>query len=97
MIEFLYDCIRATADDDTPIVAKITNNDGECITEACHLMLYDNEDNLVAEVMGNFTDDIWEFVIPQETAKGFRGRYFYCICDHHSGNRYCFKQPIYFV
>lgn len=97
MIEYLYDCIRATATDDTPILAKITNNSGECITDTCMLTLFDDEQTVIVSVPGGLMDDVWHFVIPKESTMNLRGRYFYCISNYENGERYCFGKPIYFT
>lgn len=94
MIEYLYDAIRATSGENIVIAAEITENDGSCIGEACHLMLYDNDD-LIITVDGQITDDIWYFTIPAKATIGLVGRYFYCIC--HQKSSIAFKQPIYLV
>lgn len=95
MIEYLYDCILATADTDTEITAKITDEAGSFITENCSLMLHSKDEEMIATIEGNYlTDGIWEFVIPKSLTLGKEGRYWYCIC--HSDSNLCFKQPIYF-
>ena len=42
MTEYLYNCILASADTDTEISAKITDEAGNNITEDCSLNLYDD-------------------------------------------------------
>lgn len=94
MIEYLYDCIRATAGQDICICANITDDFGECITAPCSLMLHDDED-LIASVVGVLIDDVWEFVIPANATANLHGRFWYCICCGNTN--LCFKQPIYLV
>lgn len=94
MIEYLYDAIRATSGEDIVITAEITDNDGSCINEACHLMLYDN-DELLTTVDGEIISNIWYFTIPAKATTGLIGRYFYCIYHHNSS--IAFKQPIYLI
>lgn len=98
MIEYLYDAIRATAGQDITITAEITNDEGEQLTEACHLMLYGiDKESLITTVNGEYfeEDSEWRFTIPGEATKGLSGRYWYCICYHDIN--LCFKEPIYLV
>ena len=96
MIEYLYNAIKATAGEEITITAKITNDDGVCITSHCHLMLYDNEELLIT-VHGTFVEaeEVWEFTIPAEATKYLSGRYWYCICGKLGS--LCFKEPIYLI
>lgn len=93
MIEYIYDAIRATAGSDIIIAAEITEDNGECITEGCTLILYIDEKML--EYNGALNNGMWEFIIPASATSGLKGRYWYCI--KHNGNQLCFKQPIYLV
>lgn len=94
MIEYLYNCILATADTDTEITAKITDESGNNITSNCSLMLYDDQKVLV-DIKGVYVSgDFWNFIIPKEKTQGLNGRYFYSI--KHEDSKLCFKQPIYF-
>lgn len=94
MVEYLYNCILATADADTEITAKITDESGNNITENCSLMLYDDQ-KVIVDIKGTYTTDgFWNFVIPKEKTEGFKGRCFYSI--NHLDSKLCFKQPIYF-
>lgn len=94
MTEYLYNCILASADTDTEITAKITDEAGNNITEDCSLNLYDDQ-KMIVDIKGTYTTDgFWNFVIPKEKTEGFRGRYFYEIS--HLDSKLCFKQPIYF-
>lgn len=94
MVEYLYDAIRATAGQDIPVVAKITDEEGTIIAEGCGLMLHD-ENAMIAKINGAFDGEQWIFTIPADMTEGKHGRYWYCIC-HHDMNL-CFKQPIYLV
>lgn len=94
MIEYLYNAIRATSGDDITITAEIRDDDGECISNGCSLMLWDDE-KLLTSVDGMLIDELWSFTIPASTTTGLSGRYWYCISLHH--NKLQFKQPIYLV
>lgn len=97
MIEYLYDAIRATANTDTEITARITGDDGNAITSDCSLMLHNDKEEMIATIKGKYNEEeqTWLFVIPKDTTKGCEcKRYWYCIC--HEDSNLCFKQPIYF-
>ena len=96
MIEYLYNCIRATAGQDIVIAAQITDEEGVSITDSCGLMLH-GEDGLITMVDGEYTPelDMWTYTIPAEITKGLKGRYFYSISRNDSS--LCFKQPLYLV
>ena len=94
MIEYLYDAIRASAGTDITVSAKVTDDDGNPITEGCMFMLHTDE-MLLVSVEGEYVEDTWFFTIPKEVTKGLHGRYRYCICTEN--DELCFKQPIYFV
>lgn len=97
MVEYLYDCIRATAGEDIGLTAIIENDNGEPITEHCHVMLFDKDNTLIYTGNGLYIDDLneWQFTIPGEITKEKTGRYWYRICS--SVQSLCFKQPIYFI
>jgi hypothetical protein len=94
MIEYLYDAVRATAGEDFTITAKLTDDDGNIITDVCHVMIHE-DDNVIYTAPGSLIEDIWYFTIPGEITKGRKGRYFYCICHHETSM--CFKQPLYLI
>ena len=93
MIEYIYDAIRISAGQDVTLIAEITDESGEDITEDCELHIFKGEE-MIIEVAGTYKDDEWHFIIPAEKTKGLRGRHFYCI--GHRGSSLCFKQPVYF-
>lgn len=97
MVEYLYNCIRATAGDDIGISAIIETEAGEPITEHCHIMLFDKDNELLHTLDGQYLEELgtWQFTIPGELTAGKTGRYWYRICT--SQESLCFKQPIYFV
>lgn len=97
MIEYLYNAIRATAGQDITISAAITDDDGNILTEGCHIMFFDPDKELIATFDGEFNEEIneWSFTIPAETTEGLNGRYWYCICYFNAN--LCFKEPIYLV
>lgn len=93
MIEYLYNCIRATAGQDICICAVITDDDGNPIASGCSLMLH-NDEEMFSQVNGVYDGEAWSFDIPAEDTKGLKGRYWYCICKDNTN--LCFKTPIYF-
>ena len=97
MIEYLYNCIRATSGQDIAIAAEITDTNGDVVTSMCHVMLYSPEEELIATHDGVYDEENsqWIFTIPAEATKGLQGRYWYCLCHHESN--LCFKQPLYLV
>ena len=97
MIEYLYNCIRATSGDNLNITAFIEKDDGEPITEHCHLMLFDKDNNLLNTINGEYVESAgnWQFNIPALITKDKLGRYYYKICAKEGG--LCFRQPIYFI
>lgn len=95
MIEYLYDCIRATSGENLVINAVITETDGTPVENNCALMLY-SENEMIGSYEGkHYGRGVWEFIIPAEITNGLSGRYYYCICERD--NKLCFKQPIYFM
>lgn len=97
MIEYLYDTIRATAGDNVELAAKIQTASGEPVTDNCHIMLFDKDDNLLGTYHGDYiggSKEYWQFTIPAEITAGKIGRYWYRICTPEAS--LCFKQPIYF-
>ena len=97
MVEYLYNCIRATAGDDVEITAIIQDSTGANITEGCHIMLFDKNCALLSTIDGNYLAELgtWQFTIPAVDTAGKIGRYWYRICSHQDS--LCFKQPSYFV
>ena len=94
MIEYLYNAIRALAGQDITITAIVANEQGEPITEGCHIMLFNPDRELLATIDGTYKQDgEWDFTIPADTTEGLYGRYWYCICQHDKS--LCFKEPIY--
>jgi hypothetical protein len=91
-IEYLWDAIRATAGQDICICAEITDDEGNLITDACGLMLHDDNKMLI-KVDGVFDGEQWSFDIPAKATEGLSGRYWYCICRNNTN--LCFKTPIY--
>lgn len=93
MIEYLYNTIRATAGDIMTVNAILTDASGNDITEGCHFMLFNLNDELLITVDGEYKDGEWTFNVP---TTGFeKGRYWYCIC--HNEEKLCFKQRAYLV
>ncbi len=96
MVEYLYNCIKATSGEDAEICAIIEDDSGTAVTEGCGLRLFSNNvETMLCRVEGVYSNGIWTFVFPAEVTKNLEGRYWYCFCQ---GDRtLCFKQPIYFV
>ncbi len=96
LVEYLYDAIRAVAEQDIVINAIATDDEEQIITSGCCLVLHD-DDVMLYRAEGVYLPDYltWEFVIPSEITKGLKGRYWYCI--QHDNNNLCFKQPIYLM
>ena len=96
MVEYLLNAIRITAGSDEAITAIAQNDDGTPITEGCRFVLFDKDENIMAQINGEYVDAVehWQFNIPAELTKEYTGRYWYRIC--HDGAPLCFRQPIYF-
>lgn len=95
MVEYLYDCIRATAGTDIVIAARITDDNDLPITEDCWLMIHEYDGQDIIEAEGDYVDDTWYYSISAEHTKGLNGHYWYCF--KHGDTQLCFKQPIYFI
>jgi hypothetical protein len=95
MIEYLYNAIRATANEDISIAAKIVNDSGIAVDSNCYLVLFDKEDKELVRVEGTFVEEAWQFNIPAAATANITGRYWYCICS--DTNKLQFKQPLYLV
>lgn len=95
MIEYLYNCIRASAGKDETVCAKLTDTTGAFLTSGCHLMIFDKNEKLLGTIDGMYVDDTWFFTIPAVLTKGLEGKHWYCVC--HENTNLCFKQPIYFI
>ena len=95
MIEYIYNAIRATAGEDIPITAKITDDAG-AVVEGCMLSLFDKDSTTkLVTVAGTTTAGLTEFNIAGADTAGLCGRYWYCICNC-DGESLNFKLPIYF-
>lgn len=94
MVEYLYNCIRATAGQDALIVANIAE-DGEDITAGMSLMLHDEDKEMIITVNGEYVDGLWNFTIPADATRGREGKHWYCL--QRDGINVCFHEPIYLV
>lgn len=94
MVEYLYDCIRATAGEDITITAKISEEDGTAIIEGCSLVLFDDNEILVL-VEGVYEENVWLFTIPADITEGLKGRCWYSV--KYKDSSLCFAEPIYLV
>ena len=95
MIEYIQNAIRATAGDDTPVCAIITDADGNAITSGCYFTLFDKDNSILSNVDGIFNGTEWEFKIPKEVTAGLEGRYYYYIRTNDEILN--FREFIYFV
>lgn len=93
-IEYIYDAVKATAGENITITAKIKEEDGTVITENCSLILY-NDDEILVYVVGEYTDDVWNFTIPAQITEGLKGRFWYSV--QNADVSLCFDKPIYLV
>lgn len=94
MVEYLYNCIRATAGQDATIIANIAEN-GEDITAGMTMMLHDADKAMIINVDGVYADGLWHFTIPADATKGRQGKHWYCL--QRDGINVCFHEPIYLV
>lgn len=94
MVEYLYDCIRASSGQNITIGARITDLNKQPLTEGCGFMLHDENEAMLTKIEGSFNGDFWTFTIPAEITAGRKGRHWYCIYWHDM--TLCFKCPIYF-
>lgn len=94
-IEYLYNCIRATAGQDICVCAEITDEQGVNITEGCGLVLHLGDE--MVSVAGTYEEitGVWEFTIPASATEGKRGRHTYCFTKN--GSALCFREPIYLL
>ena len=90
MIEYLFNAIIASADEDAVISAVVKDNFGDHVTSGAVLMLY-SDSSLLETFKGKFDGEVWNFTIP---ASRYKGRYFYSIGVNNES--LCFKQAIYF-
>lgn len=90
MVEYIYDLIRISAGEDVIIQAKITDEDGFAITEACNFVLHQGDTMVVYD--GVYENDIWSFTVPSGLSAG---KYEYCL--RKGEESLCFKKPFYVV
>ncbi len=95
-LEYLYDCVRATAGEGVDITATITDADGSVVKDGCSLALYDSYGATIANVDGQYIEETksWQFSIPASATAKLSGRYFYCVFRNHISMN--FQTPIYF-
>lgn len=97
MIEYLFNTIRATANEEIVITAKVTTPTGEPVEGGTHIGIYNDADERLVMVIGEEIDGVYEYTIPAILTKDLKGKYWYCICCNDTHKSYCFKQPIYFI
>ena len=95
MVEYIYDLIKATSGEDIEVSARITEENGDCITSGCGLRIFDKEENFITRIDGECDGEMWSFTIPGELTKGLKGKHWYCICK--DGTALCFREPLYLV
>ena len=94
MIEYIYDCIRATAGEDITITANITDANGTQIISDCSLKFTAGDTIIIADGVCD-EEGIWMFTIPANYTEGLKGRYWYeILCGEASVS---FAEPIYLV
>ena len=93
MIEYIYDAIKAAPGSAVTVSAKISDNEGNPITEGISFFLHDKEEKVIAEIEGEYFEDTWFFTIPAKVTEGLRGRYWYCI--RKGEEHLCFMKPFY--
>lgn len=91
MIEYIFDCIRATSGEEITIAAKLTNEDGSPITENCSLIFSGEKE--IYRATGLYMNDMWMFSIPGAITEGLHGRYWYQVA--HNNSSLNFKEPVY--
>lgn len=95
MIEYLYNAVKATAEQDITLTAILTDAENNPIETNCAIILYDDK-NILGTFSGDYVSSgLWNFTIPAAATSGLSGRYWYCICEDN--NNLCFKQPLYLV
>jgi hypothetical protein len=92
MVEYFYDYIKTTANEESVVCAFIEETDGTAITSNCDFTLYDNFGNMLFEVQGVYSEELgyWMFAVP---AIEEPGRYYYTIGNN--GVELVFKTPFY--
>lgn len=88
MVEYIYDIIRAVANEPIVVGAEIVDTEGNDITTGCALVLFDNEMKEIGSFEGEYKDN-WIFTIPAQEC----GRYWYRITQ--DGNSLSFARPLY--
>ena len=93
-VEYIHNTIKATAGQDITVAAKITDANGELLTDSCGFMLHDDE-KMITRVDGYFDGEVWEFTLPAKVTENLCGRFWYCI--YYGDQNLCFQQPIYLI
>ena len=70
MVEYIYDIIRAVANEPIVVGAEIVDTEGNDITTGCALVLFDNEMKEIGSFEGEYKDNLI-FTIPAQEC----GRY----------------------
>ena len=86
-LEVIYDAIRTTAEDDSPVSAIITLPSGDEVVEGDVYLVIPS---LGIREKGEY-NETWDFIIPKDK----KGRYMYYF--ELNGERLAFDAPIYFV
>lgn len=94
MVEYFYDNIKVSVNEESVICAFIEETDGTAITTNCDFTLYDEEGNIIYTVNGEYIGEMgyWGFAVPAITEPG---KYFYTVGNN--GVDLNFKTPYYVV
>ena len=92
MVEYFYDYIKVTANEESVICAYIQEDEDTPITTNCDFTLFDNFGNMLFEVQGVYMEEMgyWMFAVP---AIEEPGRYYYTIGN--DGIDLVFQTPFY--
>ena len=88
-LEILYNVIRLTNGDNTPVAAAITDSDGNRITSGDMKLIIPDAD---LSISGTCEDGVWSFEIP--SSPHLKGRFTYLF--EYNGTYLEFEAPIYF-
>lgn len=97
-VEYIYDVIKGGSGTEMDIKAFITDENEVPITEGCKLVLFDIDDEMIAESVGvyDIEEAMWSFHLDAEQTEDYKGKYWYAIIDDAEGKLH-FQQPFYLV
>ena len=88
-LEILYNVIRLTNGDNTPVAVAIKDSDGNRITSGDMKLIIPDAD---LSIPGTCEDGVWTFEIP--SSPHIKGRFMYLF--EYNGTYLDFEAPIYF-